>query len=172
MLPGRRHRPRRVFEDTSTGAGRASDRKDGSRVRSHSSKTARYGLGEDERVDHWYLPEVSDMPSWEDVVAWGKALPEVEESTWYRTPALKVAGKSFARLRTESDDGLVLLCALEEKEALLASGDAAFYTTPHYDGYSAILVDLDKVDSDQLVELLEESWRWKAPGRLRKAVDH
>lgn len=97
------------------------------------------------------------------------ALPGTEESTWYRTPALKVAGKGYARLRTEAEGGLVLMCSLSEKEALLASGDEAYYTTPHYDGYGAILVDLDKVEPDQLWELVEESWRSKAPARLRRA---
>ncbi|GAB2764500.1 MmcQ/YjbR family DNA-binding protein [Amycolatopsis magusensis] len=107
------------------------------------------------------------MPTWEDAVALAKRLPEVEESTSYRTPSLKVAGKSFARLRTEAEGGLVLMCGLDEKEALLASGDPAFYTTPHYDGYGAILVDLAKVDEEQLAELIEEAWRTKAPARLR-----
>jgi len=111
------------------------------------------------------------MPNWDDVVALGTALPEVEESTWYRTPSLKVAGKGFARLRTEAEGGLVLMCELGEKEAMLASGDPAYYTTSHYDGYGAILVDLERVDPDQLAELIEESWRRKAPATLRTAFD-
>lgn len=109
------------------------------------------------------------MPSWDDVVAIGRGLPEVEESTWYRTPSLKVRGKGFARLRTEAEGLLVLMCSLEEKEALLASGDPAFTTTPHYDGYGAVLVDLERVDAAQLAELVEEAWRCKAPARLRRA---
>ena len=108
------------------------------------------------------------MPSWDDVVAIGRGLPEVEESTWYRTPSLKVRGKGFARLRTEAEGLLVLMCSLEEKEALLASGDPAFTTTPHYDGYGAVLVDLDRVDPGHLAELVEEAWRLKAPARLRR----
>lgn len=108
------------------------------------------------------------MPSWDDVVAIGRGLPEVEESTWYRTPSLAVRGKSFARLRTEAEGLLVLMCSLEEKEALLASGDPAFTTTPHYDGYGAVLVDLERVDPAQLGELVEEAWRRKAPARLRR----
>lgn len=111
------------------------------------------------------------MPNWDDVVALGTALPDVEESTWYRTPSLTVAGKGFARLRTEAEGGLVLMCDLGEKEALLASGDPAFYTTSHYDGYGAILVDLDRIEKDQLAELIEESWRRKAPAKLRKVFD-
>ncbi|GAA5157616.1 MmcQ/YjbR family DNA-binding protein [Pseudonocardia eucalypti] len=111
------------------------------------------------------------MPSWTEVVAMAAELPEVTESTSYNTPALKVAGKGFARLRSEAEGGLVLMCGLDEKEALLAGGDPAFYTTPHYDGYGAILVNLDKVDPGQLRELIEEAWRLKAPAKLRKALD-
>jgi hypothetical protein len=109
--------------------------------------------------------------NWDDVVAIAGALPEVEVSTSYGTPALKVKGKGFARLRTEAEGGLVLMCGLDEKEALLASGDPAFYTTPHYDGYGAILVDLDRVQREQLEELVEEAWRERAPVRVRKTYD-
>jgi hypothetical protein len=109
--------------------------------------------------------------TWEDVLAIASKLPEVEESTSYGTPALKVRGKGFARLRTEAEGGLVLMCGMDEKEALLASGDPAFYTTPHYDGYGAILVDLERVAGDQLEELIEEAWRVRAPTRLRRAFE-
>lgn len=108
------------------------------------------------------------MATWEDVVAIAGSLPEVEESTSYRTPALKVRGKGFARLRTEAEGGLVLFCGLEEKEAMLASGDPALYTTSHYDGYGAILVDLERVELEELRELITESWLRKAPAALRK----
>ena len=111
------------------------------------------------------------MPTWKDVVRIASKLPEVTESTWFRAPSLKVAGKGFARLRDEAEGGLVLMCDLDEKEAYLASGDPAFYTTPHYDGYGAILVDLGKIDREQLAEMIEESWRQKAPAKLRKAYD-
>jgi hypothetical protein len=106
--------------------------------------------------------------TWDDVVTIGCALPGVEESTAYRTPALKVGGKGFARLRTEAEGGLMLFCAMEEKEALLAAGDPAFFTTPHYDGHPSILVDLEQVGRDQLAELVEDAWRIKAPARLRR----
>lgn len=51
------------------------------------------------------------MPTWDDVVAIGTALPAVTVSTSYRTPSLKVRDKSFARLRTEAEGGLVLMAA-------------------------------------------------------------
>jgi hypothetical protein len=106
------------------------------------------------------------MVTWEDVVKIAKALPAVEESTSYRTPALKVSGKTFGRLRTEAEGGLMLTCGQDEKAALLASGDPAFFTTPHYDGYGSILVDLERVDVVQLTELIKEAWRLKAPVKL------
>ena len=111
------------------------------------------------------------MATWDDVVAAARELPEVEESTWYRTPALKVRGKGFARLRTEAEGWVVLMCTLEEKEALLTSGDPAYRTTPHYDGYGAVLVDLDHVQHDQLAEPVTEAWRLKAPTRLVRELD-
>ncbi|MDX3659015.1 MmcQ/YjbR family DNA-binding protein [Streptomyces sp. ID05-26A] len=111
------------------------------------------------------------MATWNDVVTLAARLPEVEEATWYRTPALKVAGKGFARLRAEAEGGLVLMCGLDEKAALLASGDPAFYTTPHYDGHGSILVDLAEVDPGQLAELVEQAWRIKAPAKLLATFD-
>lgn len=104
--------------------------------------------------------------TWDEAVSIGCALPGVEVSTSYGTPALKVRGKLMARLRSEAEGGLVVMCGMDEKEALLASGDPAFFTIPHYDGYGSIVVDLAKVDRTHLAELLEDAWRAKAPKRL------
>lgn len=109
------------------------------------------------------------MLTWEALAEFAKTLPEVEESTWFNTPSLKVRGKGFIRLRSEAEGGVVVMCSLDEKEALLQSSDPTFYTTPHYDGYGAILVDLTAADPGQLHELATEAWRIKAPTKLRKA---
>lgn len=106
--------------------------------------------------------------SWEEVVAFAVTLPEVAESTSYRTPSLKVAGTLLGRLRTESEGGLALKCSAADKEALLAGSDPAFYTTPHYDGHNYILVNLDLVEAEELFELVTEAWHIAAPTRLRK----
>jgi hypothetical protein len=106
------------------------------------------------------------MATWRDVVRIGTKLPEVKESTWYGSPALKVAGKGFVRLRDEAEGGVVLMCDLAEKEALLQSGDPAFFTTSHYDGSGAILVDLTRITAAELGEMIEESWYRKAPRKL------
>jgi hypothetical protein len=93
------------------------------------------------------------------------ALPEVEEGTWHRTPAWKVRGKSFARMK-EDGETLVALVDLEEKEVLTASEPHIFFETPHYHGYPAMLVRLAAIEEDELAEVLEDSWRRKAPKRL------
>lgn len=109
------------------------------------------------------------MPTWDDVVTIASRLPEVEETTSWQTPSLKVKGKFFARLRTEAEGGLAIVCEPGEKASLLASGDPAFYSTPHYDGYAMILVHLDKIDTQRLTEMIEDAWLLKAPARVRKA---
>lgn len=109
------------------------------------------------------------MATWDDVVAIASRLPQVEESTWNRrAPSLRVAGRSFARVRSEAEGAVVLMCDLAEKEALVASGDPAFFTTEHYDGHGSILVRLDLVDDDELAELVIDAWRITAPVRLRR----
>lgn len=107
--------------------------------------------------------------TWQDLVAHALTLPEVAESTSYGTPSLKVAGKLMCRLRTEKEGALALRCSASEKQALANSDDAAFFTTPHYDGYNYILVDLDLVDRDELYELISEAWRVAAPAKVREA---
>jgi len=112
------------------------------------------------------------MASEDDVRAIALSLPGTTEEQWYQTPAYKVAGKGFLRLRTEAEGGLVVFVSdLGEKEALLSSGSDAYFTTPHYDGYPAVLVDLDKIDHDELRELITDSWLIKAPPKLRRQFE-
>ena len=112
------------------------------------------------------------MATEDDVREIALSLPQVSEEQWYGTPGYKVAGKGFLRLRTEAEGGLVVFVPdLGEKEALLAADPEAYYTTPHYDGYPAILVNLAAADLNELRELIVESWRIKAPVKLRKSFD-
>jgi hypothetical protein len=111
------------------------------------------------------------MPTWQDVTKIALRLPKTEVTTWYGTPGVKVAGKGFLRLRTESEGGLVVMCHIDKKNALLRSGDPAFYTTPHYDGYPAILVNLKKIKRAELAHLITEAWRRKATPKLLKEFD-
>jgi hypothetical protein len=111
------------------------------------------------------------MPAWKDVVAAGRALPEVEEGTWFRTPSLRVRNKSFCRMKEDGETLVMRVVDLEDKEALLRSDPEVFFTTRHYDGYAYVLVRLERVDLAQLSELIEDAWRLSAPKRLIAAYD-
>jgi hypothetical protein len=112
------------------------------------------------------------MPAtWDDLVTFAATLPEVAESTSYGTPAVKVAGKLIGRLRTDADGSVALRCSASDKAALVEGDDPAFFTTPHYDGYDYVLVDLDRVDAGELFELVDDAWRLVAPARLRAERD-
>src|SRR5688572_9272114 len=111
------------------------------------------------------------MPTWDDVVALGSRLPEVEESTWFGTPSLKVRGKSFCRLRTDPDALVMRVLDVADAEALVKGQPEVFFTTPHYAGYPYVLVRLEVVAPAQLAELVEDGWRIQAPKRVVARYD-
>jgi hypothetical protein len=107
------------------------------------------------------------VPTWEDVVEIGLRFPRVELGTSFGTPALRVAGKGMiCRLRTDPDALVLRVVDLGEREALLQGQPEAFFSTPHYDGWPYVLVNLDEVDPVELAELIEDAWRLRAPKRL------
>lgn len=71
------------------------------------------------------------------------------------------------------DDVLMFRVADEGvKELLLADDRGAFFTTPHFDGYSAVLMripDLARIGRDELHDLVVEAWLTRAQKRLAKA---
>jgi hypothetical protein len=116
------------------------------------------------------MPPKSRSDPFTRVRAAAANLPELEETTWYGTPSLKVRGKSFARLKDA--DTLVVLCALDEKEMLLEADAKVYFETDHYKGWPAVLVRLQHIDTAQLRHRLEQAWRLRAPKRLTAARDH
>jgi hypothetical protein len=58
---------------------------------------------------------------------------------------------------------------LDTKEALLAARPSVYFTTPHFDGYAAVLVRLAAIDTPELRRLLVEAWLSRAPVRTRRA---
>jgi hypothetical protein len=63
---------------------------------------------------------------------------------------------------------------LGAKEALVADRPDVYLTTPHFDGYPAVLVVLDRIEPAELRELIVEAWLARAPKRLadRYAAEH
>jgi hypothetical protein len=111
------------------------------------------------------------MASWEDVAAIGARFPGVEEGTSYGTPSLKVRGKFICRLRTNPDALVMRVIDLADREALLKGEPEQFFSTPHYDGYPAVLVRLEEIGLEPLAELIEDAWRLQAPKRTVAAYD-
>jgi hypothetical protein len=107
-------------------------------------------------------------PHFERVARLGERLPEVTRSTWYLTDALKVRGKGFCRMKDKLDGVLVVLVPLGLKEALMAAEPDKYFETPHYAGWPAMLVRLDRVSDEELATRLACAWTQKAPARLVK----
>ena len=92
-------------------------------------------------------------------------MPEVEESTSYGTPSLKVRGKFLTRLK-EDGETIVLRVDFDSRDAMMRVQPDVFYITDHYRDYPAVLVRLKAVSRSQLRELLADAWRLVAPRSL------
>jgi hypothetical protein len=106
-----------------------------------------------------------------DVRELALALPETTEKPSYGTPGFRVEDRLFARIREEGDVLVIWCDSLDEKEFLIGAEPAKFFTTPHYDGYAMVLVRLEAVDRAELAELLEDSWRLRAPKKAVERLD-
>lgn len=105
-----------------------------------------------------------------DALELAHALPGVEDGSAYGTPALRVRGKFWLRLR-EDGETLAVKIPFDDREVLLRADPAAFFLTDHYLGYPAVLIRLAKVRRGQLADVLERSWRAVAPRRLVAELD-
>ncbi len=77
--------------------------------------------------------------------------------------------RPWARTRRPARSSGAHVPDLGAKEALLTEDPDVYFTTPHFDGYSAILVRLEEIDVADLEELIVEAWLARAPKRLAKA---
>lgn len=124
------------------------------------------------------------MASWSDVRRLALALPETsEKSTFGNQCAWTVKDKSFAwerplrpadlaALGDRAPSGPILgprTSDLEMKDVLLATDPAVFFTTPHFDGYSAVPIRLEKISVPKLKNVIVEAWLARAPKRVAAA---
>jgi hypothetical protein len=112
----------------------------------------------------------SHTVTWDTVRELAQALPAAKESTSYGTPAFKVAGKLFVRLHQDGDS-IVVRIEPGERAMRMQADPNAFYITDHYAAYPWMLVRLAKVHRDDLADILEESWRLRAPKRVVAKYD-
>jgi hypothetical protein len=123
------------------------------------------------------------MPTWEDVREIALSLPATEERISRDLRQWKVKDKLFVwerplrradleALGDSAPDGPILGVRVEHlvaKEAILADDPSVYFTTPHFDGYPAVLVRLDVIGDDELRELIVEAWLARAPAKLADA---
>jgi hypothetical protein len=113
------------------------------------------------------------------------SLPQVtKEVTEDGRPSYQVHGKMFCFHRGRrldavdretgerlSDVLMFRVADLDEKELLLAQG-GVYFTTPHFNGYPAVLVripDLAELSRDELRDLVVDAWLTRAQKRVAKA---
>jgi hypothetical protein len=123
------------------------------------------------------------VATWDDVRRIALSLPETSERLSRDRPQWRVKDKLFVwerplrrsdleALGDRAPTGPILGARVEHlvaKEALLANDAGVFFTTPHFDGYPAVLVRLDQIDLEGLDEVIVEAWLARAPRRLAKS---
>jgi hypothetical protein len=123
------------------------------------------------------------MSTWEDVGRIALSLPEAQEQPLHGLRSWRVRDKLFvwerplrkSDLRALGDrapEGPILGARVEHlgaKEALVADDPSVYFTIPHFDGYPAVLVLLERIGLEELRELIVEAWLCRAPKRLAAA---
>jgi hypothetical protein len=117
------------------------------------------------------------MATWDDVRRLALALPEtVEDGMSWNVRGKAIAWerplrkKDLADLGADAPDGPILCVRTDgvgAKETLLADSPRIYFTTPHFNGYPAVLLRLGEISVDELAEILEDAWMVLAPKRLR-----
>jgi hypothetical protein len=102
----------------------------------------------------------------------GLALPGVEESTAYGSPALKVRGKLLACVpshRSAEPGSLVVRLDFDDRAELLAAAPDVYYVTDHYLNYTSVLVRLSRVTPDVLRDLLGMAHKFVTADTARRS---
>jgi len=93
----------------------------------------------------------------------GLALPGVEASAAYGSPALKVDGKLMACIainRSAEPGSLMVRVDFDDRAELIAADPDVYYVTDHYVPYNALLVRLSRVNRDVLRDLLGMAYKF------------
>jgi hypothetical protein len=121
------------------------------------------------------------MVTVDDVARMAMALPEVTEGERHGTRTWFVGGKGFAWVRQFSKADIrrfgdasppegaivaVRVADLDDKDALLTAQPRGFFTIPHFDGYAAVLIQLQAASEGDVREAIVDAWLACAPRTL------
>ena len=97
------------------------------------------------------------------VEAIGRTLPDVEVTTSWGQPALKVRGTMFvctATHKSAEPGTLVVRMSIDDRDVLIAEDPDTYYLKEHYVGYPCVLVRLARVPPDALRDLVTGAHRY------------
>ena len=101
--------------------------------------------------------------SFKRVEAVGRTLPDVEVTTTFGKPALKVRGRMFvciASNKSAEPDTLVVMMDFADRDALLEDDPETYYLKEHYVNYPCVLVRLSHIPGDALRDLVTGAHRF------------
>ena len=111
--------------------------------------------------------------SFKTVESIGRSLPDVEVTTTWGQPALKVLGKMFACAashKSAEPNTLVVMMDFADRDALVEDDPDTYYLKEHYVNYPCILVRLSHVRADALRDLVAGAHRFVSGSVRRKAT--
>ncbi|MBE1546351.1 hypothetical protein GGC64_000359 [Mycobacterium sp. OAS707] len=120
------------------------------------------------------------MATWADVRRSVAGLPETAEASPHNWRVRKkliawerpLRTSDLAALGADAPEGDILGARVADegvKFALIADDPRVYFTTPHFEGYPAVLVRLAEIGVPELEELITEAWLAQAPKTLAKA---
>jgi len=101
----------------------------------------------------------------------GLRMRDVEESTAFGTPALKVRGQLLtcpAINKSAEPGSIVVRIDFDQREELIAADPDTYYLTDHYREYPSVLVRLSQIRPDALQDLLGMAWRFVTTKKASK----
>ena len=121
------------------------------------------------------MPQRSSFKTVESI---GRTLPDVEVTTTWGQPTLKVRGKMFvciASHKSAEPDSLVVMMDFADRDALVEEDPATYYLKDHYLNYPCVLVRLSRVGPDALRDLITGAHRFvgaKVRGKSSRGSHH
>lgn len=102
----------------------------------------------------------------------GAVLPDVERTTSWGAPTLKVRGKMMAcqAINKQAEPNTLVVCMpIADRDELLAADPDTYYLKPHYEDYPCVLVRLSRIQPDALRDLMRMGWGFARSQATRKS---
>jgi hypothetical protein len=115
------------------------------------------------------MPQIRSFKSVESI---GRTLPDVEVTTAWGQPALKVRGKMFvcvASHKSAEPNTLVVMMNFADRDALVEDDPETYYLKEHYLNYPCVLVRLSHLHPDALRDLVLGAYRFVGAEIPKKA---